>query len=442
MRQLGTRIKKVKFGTKGEAILLELVGYINASTFIEYEKTLKGLIAKKIKNLAIDFKEVDYINSSGMGFLLSVHDALRNAGGALVLIHVSPQVGQTMQMLGINQVVPFLKGKSEMADFFTAKAPAIQTFTTSKLKQPTVVASPSQAFAARAAAQRPQTPVCPVMVLSPSTNLFTDLIKLRFGKNSEHFHVLNDCTVAWNRIGQIAPDLIILEDSLPGSDEFLGKVKTDRDRGHASVIKVYAKSTDPRTKVAFKIWENDYLKEPFELKELFALAEAELVRVARDRTHAMQQVHYSFQYSEENLNRALTIGKNAIFAAHLSEDKAVPLYAAFQEATDNALRHGNRYDQRKRVDITLLVSPDEIRIAVEDEGKGFDFTKYLKLASELDAVARTRLAREEGKIGGLGIKLMMECADKVEYFEKGKRIQLTKKLGAPVAAPKVKTANV
>ncbi len=425
MRQLGTRLKKLKFGKGGEVLLMELFGFINAATFIEFEKHIKALLDKKVTNLAIDFGGVEYINSSGMGMLMAVHDALAPIGGRICLLNVPGNVAQTMKMLGVPQVVPFLPDREAMVRYFSGAAAVARP------KAPVRVASAAHAIAARTDGRGP---ISPVIVLSPAANHFTDLIRLRFGKSAGHFHVLTDCHEAWNRFAQIGPDLVILEDALPGSDEFLGKVKTDREKCHVSVIKVYNKAVDPRTKVAFKIWENDYLQEPFELKELFALAAAELMRVPGDRRALVQQVHFTFAYSEDNLNRALGIGKSAIFSGQLTEDKAVPLYAAFQESVDNALRHGNRYDQRKRVDITLLVAPDEIQITVEDEGKGFDYEKYLKLATDLDAVARTRLAREEGKIGGLGIKLMMECADRVEYFEKGRRIRLSKKIGAAAAA--------
>src|ERR1700722_19417802 len=43
---------------------------------------------------------------------------------------------------------------------------------------------------------------------------------------------------------------------------------------------------------------------------------------------------------------------------------------ALREALANAIIHGNHEDRRKYVHVTCLCEPDEVSIAVKDEGKG------------------------------------------------------------------------
>jgi serine/threonine-protein kinase RsbW len=45
---------------------------------------------------------------------------------------------------------------------------------------------------------------------------------------------------------------------------------------------------------------------------------------------------------------------------------------ALREALANAIIHGNHEDRRKHVHVTCWCEPDEVSIAVKDEGKGFD----------------------------------------------------------------------
>ena len=45
---------------------------------------------------------------------------------------------------------------------------------------------------------------------------------------------------------------------------------------------------------------------------------------------------------------------------------------ALREALANAIIHGNHEDRRKYVHVTCRCEPDELSIAVKDEGKGFD----------------------------------------------------------------------
>ena len=42
------------------------------------------------------------------------------------------------------------------------------------------------------------------------------------------------------------------------------------------------------------------------------------------------------------------------------------------EAIVNAVRHGNKSDPRKRVDVSYVVTADEVVVEVLDEGSGFD----------------------------------------------------------------------
>src|SRR6202035_1020094 len=48
---------------------------------------------------------------------------------------------------------------------------------------------------------------------------------------------------------------------------------------------------------------------------------------------------------------------------------------ALREAIANAVIHGNHENPRKRVYVTCRCEPDEVSIAVKDEGQGFDINK-------------------------------------------------------------------
>ena len=52
------------------------------------------------------------------------------------------------------------------------------------------------------------------------------------------------------------------------------------------------------------------------------------------------------------------------------------------EAVTNALRHGHHYDPTKPVEVTFLVTPDEILGQVQDQGAGFNRATALGLFAE------------------------------------------------------------
>ncbi len=89
---------------------------------------------------------------------------------------------------------------------------------------------------------------------------------------------------------------------------------------------------------------------------------------------------------------------------------------ALEEALVNAIKHGNRMDPDKSVQIDWTLSEAGVRIAIEDEGDGFD------VGDVPDPTDDENL----DKPGGRGIMLMRSFMNVVEYNESGNRLTLEK----------------
>ena len=131
--------------------------------------------------------------------------------------------------------------------------------------------------------------------LSPSTTRFTQVIGHRIGKLQGDYHLLDNAVEALARFDEIGPDLVVLDERCDPAGDFVNKVKAQKKRSLTSVIKIYPDKEALSKEPEFKIWENDYLVDPFEMQEFFALTEAELLRVPKDRKVFSQQVRFDFQ---------------------------------------------------------------------------------------------------------------------------------------------------
>ena len=89
---------------------------------------------------------------------------------------------------------------------------------------------------------------------------------------------------------------------------------------------------------------------------------------------------------------------------------------ALREALANAIIHGNHEDHRKHVHVTCRCEPDEVSIAVKDEGKGFD-TNNLP-----DPTAPENI----GSVHGRGIHVMKSLMDEVRFEEGGVVVHMRK----------------
>ena len=90
---------------------------------------------------------------------------------------------------------------------------------------------------------------------------------------------------------------------------------------------------------------------------------------------------------------------------------------ALREALANAILHGNHEDRRKHVHVSCRCEPDEVSIAVKDEGKGFD----------TDNVADPTAPQNIGSIHGRGIHVIRALMDEVRFDEGGAVVHMKKR---------------
>lgn len=108
--------------------------------------------------------------------------------------------------------------------------------------------------------------------------------------------------------------------------------------------------------------------------------------------------------------------ENGLGDEHLS---AIDL--AVRESVANAVKHGNKFDENKEVEVRLEQTTDEFEITVRDQGTGFD------VAEIPDPTDPANLL----KVSGRGILFMRSFMDVVEWFTSengGTTVKMSKKL--------------
>jgi serine/threonine-protein kinase RsbW len=90
---------------------------------------------------------------------------------------------------------------------------------------------------------------------------------------------------------------------------------------------------------------------------------------------------------------------------------------ALREALANAIIHGNHEDRRKHVHVTCRCEPDEVSIAVKDEGKGFD----------INNVPDPTDPENIGAVHGRGIHVIRALMDEVRFEENGAVVHMKKR---------------
>ena len=123
--------------------------------------------------------------------------------------------------------------------------------------------------------------------------------------------------------------------------------------------------------------------------------------------------HIKYLHEIEQLTTEITKELN------FTEEDRDDLSIVITELFNNALHHGNRDDESKKIVITFKVINKGLQISVQDEGQGFRREKI-----------RNPLAKENIlKTSGRGLFLVEQLVDKISYniSSKGSEIIVFKK---------------
>ncbi len=103
----------------GQVTVVELSGRIvlgDGSALLR--KTIRGLLDDQRKMILLNLADVDYIDSSGIGELVSGYTAVRNQSGELKLLHLTKKVHDILQITKLYTVF----------DVFTDERTALRSF--------------------------------------------------------------------------------------------------------------------------------------------------------------------------------------------------------------------------------------------------------------------------------------------------------------------------
>jgi serine/threonine-protein kinase RsbW len=101
-----------------------------------------------------------------------------------------------------------------------------------------------------------------------------------------------------------------------------------------------------------------------------------------------------------------------------SQSDLFGVHMALEESISNAIRHGNKEDPAKQVEVECQISPERFWARITDEGSGFRPTEVPNCCSPecLDLP------------GGRGLALMNAYMTQVQYSDRGNCVTLEKRL--------------
>ena len=116
----------------------------------------------------------------------------------------------------------------------------------------------------------------------------------------------------------------------------------------------------------------------------------------------------------DNLQKVEKFIDNFSAEHDIDEELYGNLLIAALEATNNAITHGNKLDERKNVELSLVKEDEKILLAVKDEGNGFDYQNLP------DPTSPENIENMSGR----GVFLMSRLSDKIVFENNGSFVKM------------------
>lgn len=102
---------------------IHLVGNFVMEISDEFNLVMSTLIGGGMRKVVFDVTSLKYIDSTGIGILISVTKAIRAKGGDIVMLNVNQKILEVFNLVKLNDFIQFFKGDKQVTDhFFAVKA--------------------------------------------------------------------------------------------------------------------------------------------------------------------------------------------------------------------------------------------------------------------------------------------------------------------------------
>ncbi len=103
----GLEVGLSKIGARGSITLLKVKGYVDTTTSTELYGTLSKLLNDGNLLFVVDMSAVNYVSSAGWGVFVGEIKGIREQGGDLKIVQMTPDVYEVFAMLEFNKILDY-----------------------------------------------------------------------------------------------------------------------------------------------------------------------------------------------------------------------------------------------------------------------------------------------------------------------------------------------
>jgi anti-sigma B factor antagonist len=100
--------------TIGSHVVVQVSGEIDISSAPRLREAIVGVLAEGRTQIAVDLREVDFLDSTGLGVLVGGLKRARSAGGELRVISTSPRIAKVFAITGLDGIFQIVEQPEDL----------------------------------------------------------------------------------------------------------------------------------------------------------------------------------------------------------------------------------------------------------------------------------------------------------------------------------------
>jgi anti-sigma B factor antagonist len=99
--------------------IIELKGYLDAHTAPKLEEAISNLVNNNRYKIIVNFSNLDYISSAGLGVFMAYIETIRSKGGDIKFSSMNEKIYNIFDLIGFTKIYEFHKTDEEAIQKFT-----------------------------------------------------------------------------------------------------------------------------------------------------------------------------------------------------------------------------------------------------------------------------------------------------------------------------------
>jgi anti-anti-sigma factor len=97
---------QIEFLVEGEVNIVRLIGRFVTGSDAEFLRTKEALSRSDKQKVVVDCKEVPYLDSTALNFIVGLYTSVKNTGGRLVICGLNARMSEVLRITRLDEIIP------------------------------------------------------------------------------------------------------------------------------------------------------------------------------------------------------------------------------------------------------------------------------------------------------------------------------------------------